>query len=349
MKLNEIAKHLNGEVYGPDDLEIEAPAKIDSAQKGEITFLANPKYKHFVKTTQASAIVVDNNAGEISIPHIKVENAYMGFLLLLEIFEPVRNSGFSGVSSKAQISSSAHIGENCDLAPLVYVGANTVIGDRCIIYPGVVILNDVVIGNNTILYPNVSIRESCKVGSNVIMHNGVVVGSDGFGFAPHDGSNIKIPQIGNVIIEDNVEIGANTTIDRATLGSTIVKKGVKLDNLVQIAHNCVIGDDTVLAAQSGVAGSTELGKNITIGGQVAISGHLKIADESIIAGRAGVIKDIPNKSIVMGMPAIPIMKKKRIEASLKHLPENMKKLHQLETEIAELKKKISEIEKGNDR
>ena len=165
--------------------------------------------KHFIQTTQASAIVVDKSAGELSMPHIKVENAYMGFLLLLQIFEPARVKDFDGISSKAEISSSAKIGEDCEIGPLVYIGSNTVIGDRCVLFPGVVILYDVTIGNDTILYPAVSVRERCKIGSNVILHNGVVVGSDGFGFAPHEGSYIKIPQIGNVVIEDNVDIVAN--------------------------------------------------------------------------------------------------------------------------------------------
>jgi UDP-3-O-[3-hydroxymyristoyl] glucosamine N-acyltransferase len=347
MKLVDIAKHLNGTVHGPDELEINCPAKIDSAKDGEITFLANPKYKHFIKTTKASAIVVDKNSGDISIPHIKVENAYMGFLLLLKVFEPLKVKEF-GVSPKADISPSAKIGNNCEIGPLVYIGSKSVIGDRCCFYPGVVILNDVTIGNDTILYPNVSIRERCNVGSNVILHDGVVIGGDGFGFAPHEGSYIKIPQIGNVIIEDNVEIGANTTIDRATLGSTIIKKGVKLDNLIMIGHNCVINENTVIAAQTGISGSTEIGKNVTIGGQAGFGGHLKVGDESVIAGQAGVTKDIPKKSILMGMPAMPIMQKKRIEASVKHLPENIKKLHKLETEMIELKKKLLEIEKGND-
>jgi len=348
MRLKDIADHLNGKVHGPGNLEISGPAKIDLAHKGEITFLANPKYKHFISTTKASAIVVDKSAGEISMPHIKVENAYMGFLLLLKIFEPARVKDFEGISSKAEISSSAKIGNNCEIAPFSYIGSNSVIGDGCIIYPGVVILNKVSIGNNTILYPNVSIRERCQLGNNVILHNGVVIGSDGFGFAPHEGSYTKIPQIGNVIIEDNVEIGANTTIDRATLGSTLVKSGVKLDNLVQIAHNCIVKENTVIAAQAGIAGSTEIGKNVTIGGQAGFGGHLKIGDESVIAGQAGVTKDVPQKSILMGMPATPIMQKKRIEASVKHLPENIKKLHQLEAEIVEIKNKIALFEEGND-
>ncbi len=320
MKLVEIAKRLNGELFGDNNIEITGPAKIDSAGTGDITFLANPKYKHFVKTTQASAIVVDNSAGEVSIPHIKVENAYMGFLLLLKIFEPARNLDFVGISKKAEISPTAKIGVNCNIAPNVYIGSNCTIGKGCLIYPGVVILNDVEIGDNVILYPNVSIRENCKVGNKVILHNGVVVGSDGFGFAPHKKSYIKIPQIGNVIIEDDVEIGSNSTIDRGTVGSTIIKRGVKLDNLVQVAHNCMIGEDTVIAAQSGVAGSGIIGKNVTMGGQVGVGGHLKIGDDSVIAAKAGVTKDTGNKAILMGMSAIPIMQKKRIEASVKHLP-----------------------------
>ena len=267
MKLIEIAKHLNGILQGPQDVDILRPAKIEEAGPGEITFISNPRYKHFLETTKASAVIVDQSSGDVRIPHIKVENAYMGFLLLLRLFEPKRGFDFSGISKNAEINETAQIGENTAVGPFVYIGSNSTIGTNCIIYPGVIILNNVSVGDNCIIYPNVSIREQCIVGNNVILQNNVIVGGDGFGFAPYAGKYEKIPQIGNVVIEDDVEIGANTTIDRATVGSTLIKKGAKLDNLVQIAHNCVVGEHTVIAAQAGISGSTIIGNSVTIGGQ----------------------------------------------------------------------------------
>jgi len=233
------------------------------------------------------------------------------------------------------------------IAPFVYIGENSVIGDNCTLYPGVTILNNVHIGDNSLIYPGVTIREGCNVGNNVILQNGAVIGSDGFGFAPSNGSYIKIPQIGNVIIEDDVEIGANTAIDRATLGSTVIKKGVKLDNLIQIAHNCVIGENTVIAGQTGIAGSTKLGKNVTVGGQAALNGHINIADYTTIAGRAGVIEDTKEKSIIMGMPAIEIKARHRIDASLKKLPDKIKVINKLVRQIEELTNRLDAYEKGN--
>lgn len=338
MKLIEIARHLSGTLNGPEDVEIIQPAKIEQAAKGDITFISNPKYKPFLETTQASAVIVDKSAGEVKIPHIVVNNAYMGFLLLLRIFEPERGLDFSGISNRADIHKSAHIAENTDIGPFVYIGSAASIGEKCKIYPGVVILDNVSLGDNCTIYPNVSIREGCVIGNNVILQDGVVIGGDGFGFAPVNGKYEKIPQIGNVVIEDDVEIGANTTIDRATVGSTVIKKGAKLDNLIQIAHNCVVGEHTVIAAQTGVSGSTEIGNGVTVGGQVGFAGHIKIADGTIIAAQSGIPNDVKTKEVLFGTPAYPIRERKKIEVIIKHLPDTMKRIKQLENEVLELKK-----------
>lgn len=347
MKLNEIARHLNGTLHGPGEIDIAGPAKVEEAVKGEITFISNPKYKHFLSSTKASAIVVDDNITEqIKLPHIRVKNAYMGFLLLLKIFEPTRGMDIKGISASAVISKGASVGANTSIAPFVFVGSNTKIGTNCKIYPGVTILENVSIGDDCILYPNVTIREYCVIGNRVILQNGVVIGADGFGFAPEQGKYHKIPQIGNVIIKDDVEIGANTTVDRATVGSTIIGKGAKIDNLIMVAHNCTIGENTVIAAQTGIAGSTKIGSNVTIGGQVGINGHINIGDNSIIAAQSGVTKDVKPASVLMGLPAIPIMENKRINVSIRNLPDTMKKISELKKELQELKNLIASQDEG---
>lgn len=349
MKLIEIAKHLSGTLTGPGDVEILKPAKIEEAGIGDITFISNPKYKQFLTKTKASAVIVDSTESDIRIPHIKVENAYMGFLLLLKLFEPKRGFDFSGISAKAGIHSTAKIGENSSIAPFVYIGSNCSVGRNCIIYPGVVLHNNTVIGDNCSFFSNVSIRESCIVGNNVILHDGVVIGGDGFGFAPWQGKYQKIPQIGNVIIEDDVEIGANSTIDRATVGSTIIKKGTKLDNLIQVAHNCVIGEHTVIAAQTGISGSTEVGNHVTLGGQVGVVGHIKIGDFTTIAAQSGVSKNVGSKQVLFGTPASPIAERKKIEVSLRKLPETTKRIKELENEVLELKKILNKSRGETDR
>jgi UDP-3-O-[3-hydroxymyristoyl] glucosamine N-acyltransferase len=230
------------------------------------------------------------------------------------------------------------------IAPLAYIGPNVTIGSGTVIYPNVSILSDVQIGKGCVIYPNVSIRENCRIGDRVILQNGCVIGSDGFGHAPYEGAYIKIPQIGNVIIEDDVEIGANTTVDRATLGSTIIRKGTKLDNLVQIAHNVTVGAHTVMAAQSGIAGSTELADHVTIGGQAAITGHIKIGHHAVIAAQSGVTKTLNENAVVWGTPAFPLRLRKKIDVSLKHLPGLLKRIQKLEEEIQALNKQTAKNE-----
>ena len=342
MTLQEIADHLKGELNGPADLQISSPAKIEEAKPGQITFLSNTKYMKYLSTTKASAVVVDNSVHDVPIPHICVENAYFAFVLVLKLFEDQNTCIFDGISDKAFISPSAKIDPSVKIAPFAFIGPDVIIGKNTILYPSVVILQDVQIGDDCILYPGVTIRENCIIGNRVILHNGAVVGSDGFGFAPYNNAYIKIPQLGRVVIEDDVEIGANTTIDRATLGSTLVKKGTKLDNLIMIAHNVVIGENTVMASQSGIAGSSEVGSNVTIAGQVGISGHIKIADGVILGAKSGVSKDITEKGVMWGSPVNPVMKQKRIEACIRHLPDTEKRVKMLEKEIENLKNQLME-------
>lgn len=346
MTLQEIAGHLKGQLSGPPELEISGLAKIEEAQPGQITFLSNKKYVKYLTTTRASAILIDHSIGDVPLPCIKVENAYIGFVMLLHLFNPGRSQLFEGISSQVFIHPSAKIDDNVHIGPFVFIGPQVKIGRNTIIYPGVVLLENVCVGEECLIYPNVSIRENCVIGNRVILHNGAVIGSDGFGFAPQQNEYLKIPQIGSVIIEDDVEIGANTTIDRATLGNTVIKKGTKLDNLIQIAHNVVIGEHTVMAAQSGIAGSTEVGKHATIAGQVGITGHIKIGNDVIIGAQSGISNDVSDKTVMFGTPALPLMQRKRIDVSLRHLPESIKKIQNLEKEIKYLKEELYKLMKS---
>ena len=337
MTLKEIAEALHGDLHGHDDIEISGPAKIEEAHSGQITFLANPKYKQYLGTTRASAIVVDKTYPGLTIPYIFVPNAYLAFMQVLKLFTPKQHDYFEGISDQVFVHPTAKIEEGVKIAPFSYIGPGVHIGAKTVIYPGVVLLKNVLVGEQCVLYPNVSVRENCVIGNRVILHNGVVVGSDGFGFAPTGEVYYKIPQIGNVVIKDDVEIGANSTIDRATTGSTVIGKGCKFDNLVQVAHNVKVGANTVIAAQSGIAGSTEIGNHVTIGGQVGIAGHLKVHNRAIIAAKTGISKNVPEEAVFFGIPGIPIQKQKRIEVTMRHLPEMLQRIRVLEKELQDLK------------
>ena len=329
--LAQIAEQIGGQVYGPADLRITGTAEIDRAGQGDITFLANPRYKHHLETTKAAAIIVDDKIGDVpEIPYIKVADAYFAFLQTVRMFHPPRELLAPGIHPTAVIHESAVLEDGVRVGAHVFIGRNVHIGRNTQIFPNCVILDNVSIGEGCILYPSVSIREDCQIGHRVILHNGVVVGSDGFGFAYHEGQYVKIPQVGRVIIEDQVEIGANATIDRATLGETVIKTGVKLDNLVHIAHNVVVGEHTVIAAQTGISGSTRIGKQVMMGGQVGTVGHITIGDGAQIGAQSGVSKSVPAGEVVFGYPARPIMKTKRIEAALNQLPDLLKRVRQLE-------------------
>jgi UDP-3-O-[3-hydroxymyristoyl] glucosamine N-acyltransferase len=351
MNLRDTAALIQGELVGNGETEIVDVMKIEEAVKGTIAFLANPRYQKFLDSTHASAVIIPNSV-DISAVHrdeplayVKVSDPYLSFLKLLVHFHPPVPPLAPGVHPTAIISSSAVVGNNAAIGACVVVGERCRIGDETIILSGTVIGNDVIVGAGCLLYANVSVREGCRIGDRVIIHSGAVVGSDGFGFAPRpDGTYEKIPQMGIVVIEDDVEIGANCTLDRATMGETRIKRGAKLDNLIQIAHNVVVGENTVMAAQSGISGSTKIGKNSMIGGQVGFTGHLDIAERTFIGAQAGVAKSIPDpgKSF-LGSPAKEKMTFARIESATRSLPEALRHIAELEKRIAsledELKKK----------
>ncbi|MFN3316798.1 MAG: UDP-3-O-(3-hydroxymyristoyl)glucosamine N-acyltransferase, partial [Raineya sp.] len=287
----QIAQILGGEVEGDANALICNLGKIQEGKAGDIAFLANPKYENFIYTTQATAVIVSKDfqpKQSVSATLIRVDDAYTAFSKLLETYEKMISAAKKGIENPSFIHENAVLGEDLYVGAFAYIGEKAKIGSNSKIYPHTYIAENVVIGENTIIYAGAKIYKNCIVGNNCIIHAGAVIGSDGFGFAPQaDGSFQTIPQIGNVVIEDDVSIGANTTIDRATMGSTIIKKGAKIDNLVQIAHNVVVGENTVIAAQAGIAGSTEIGSNCMLGGQAGLAGHIKIANKTIVGAQSG--------------------------------------------------------------
>ena len=334
----ELAHILQGELVGNPTIKVNNFAKIEEAKEGELSFIANPKYEHFGLTTNASILLVGRKfAAEIkdSITLIKVDEPYTALAFLLGMVQSMTQKPKLGIEPQSFIHATAKYGKELYLGAFAYVGENVEIGDNVKIYPQVYIGDNAKIGNNTIIYAGAKIYDSCKIGQDCIIHSGVVIGSDGFGFAPQkDGSYKKVPQTGNVIVEDQVEIGANTVIDRGTMGSTLIKKGVKLDNLIQIAHNVEIGENTVIASQAGISGSTKLGKNVMVGGQAGFVGHIKIADGTKINAQSGVSKgtDKPNLSLT-GSPAMDFREAYKMLALMKRLPELEKKITALELKI----------------
>ncbi len=304
-----IAEQIGGEVVGNPDITVSSVARIESGKPGTLCFLANPKYEHYLYTCKASIILINKSfepKEEILSTLIRVENAYEAIASVLGIFESMKASRKKGRAWSAHIACSAKRGKRVYVGSHAYIGKRSRIGDDTMIYPQVYIGDNVTVGKNCIIYPGVKIYNGTIIGNNCIIHANAVIGSDGFGFAPtEDGSYKKIPQTGIVTIEDDCEIGANTVIDRSTMGTTLIEKGVKLDNLIQIAHNVVVGANTVIAAQTGIAGSTKIGRNCMLGGQVGISGHLNIADKTTIAAQSGVLGDIKEEGrTLMGYPAI---------------------------------------------
>lgn len=342
----QIAQLLEGEVIGDSEASVSSLSKIEEGQSGSLSFLANPAYTEFIYNTQASIVIVDSKfEPEHDIPStctlIKVADPYKSFAKLLDLYNKVKYDR-TGVSEQAMVDESATIGENVYIGPGVVIDSGVKIGDGSKIYPQSYIGSNVVIGKNTLIHPAVKILSDCEIGSECVIHAGVVIGGDGFGFAPNSENNYqKVAQIGNVIIEDHVEVGANTTIDRATLGSTIIKKGAKIDNLIQIAHNVEVGENTVIAAQTGIAGSTKIGKNCMIGGQVGIVGHLKIADGTKIAAQSGIQGTITTEdTILQGSPAYNISDYKKSYVGFRKLPSILKEIHQLQKEVEALKTRI---------
>lgn len=339
IKAKELAMLLNAKLEGNPEAKVSKLAKIEEADADSFCFLANPKYYHYANTAHVGILLCDetldynrNNIGAA----LRVAEPYAAFQKLMELYAAMNNNNSNaGVDANTHIGKGSTYGSNFYLGAFAYIGANVTIGNNVKIYPNSFIGDNAVVGDNTTIYANVSVYYDCKIGSNCIIHSGAVIGADGFGFAPQaDGTYKKIPQTGNVIIGNHVEIGANTCIDRAVIGSTQIRDGVKLDNLIQVAHNVEIGENTVVAAQAGISGSTRFGKNVMIGGQAGITGHLTIADGTKIQAQAAVIRDVlePNKGI-SGAPAIDAREHYRILASMKILPQLVQRVKDLEKKL----------------
>jgi UDP-3-O-[3-hydroxymyristoyl] glucosamine N-acyltransferase len=331
---SELAQLLGGTVEGDPSVSVTRPGKIELGQPEEICFLGNAKYEEYAYTTEASILMVDKNfkpKKSIKPTLIKVENVYASLAFLLEKFGSQHTESQRFISEKASIHPSVFLGKNVAVGDFCILEEGVVVGDNCMIKGQVFVGKNTQIGSDSLIYAGVKIYHDCKIGNNAILHANVVIGADGFGFVPQeDGTYKKITQTGNVIIEDNVEIGANTTIDRASIGSTFIRKGVKLDNLIQVAHNVDIGENTVIAAQAGIAGSTKIGKNCLIGGQVAIIGHLTLGDNIQIQGQSGVIHNAENNSKLFGTPAISYLDYLRSYAVFKNLPKLQKTVFDLD-------------------
>ncbi len=337
----QLAALVKGEVIGESSVKINNFAKIEDAVEGCLTFLANPKYTHFIYTTSASAILVKKDfvpEREIAVTLIKVDDPYATLAELLNFVNSQRQRK-TGIEQPAYVSENSTIGDEIYVGAFAYIGAGCQIGNKVSIYPQSYIGDNVTIGDNTIIYPGVKIYHNCVIGSNCIVHAGAVIGGDGFGFAPEKGEYAKIAQIGNVVIEDNVEVGANTTIDRATMGSTVIRKGVKLDNLIQIAHNVEIGEHTVMAAQVGVAGSTKVGRYNMVGGQVGFAGHIQVGDNNKFGAQSGIPNSVSSNNILMGYPAVPSRDFGRQAIYIKNLGALNKEIHDMKKKIQELENK----------
>ncbi len=338
----QIAELIQGRIEGDENAVVNTFAKIEEGKKGAISFLSNPKYTHYVYDTESSVVLIDEEV-ELEKPTnatlIRVKNAYDCVAKLLQMYDAMKPKK-SGIDPLAFISPKAKVGENCYIGAFAYIGDGVEIGDGCQIYPHAVIYDNAIVGNNCIIYPNVSIYHDCRLGNNVTIHSGSVIGADGFGFAPTPDGFDKIPQIGIVTIEDNVEIGANTCIDRSTMGSTYIRKGAKLDNLIQVAHNAEVGQNTVMAAQVGIAGSTKVGNWCMFGGQVGIAGHLNIADGTKVGAQAGITNSIKKaEAPILGSPAIDAKAYMKSYAVFRRLPDIYQQLSALKKEVEQLKSK----------
>jgi UDP-3-O-[3-hydroxymyristoyl] glucosamine N-acyltransferase len=338
---SQIALLINGKVEGDPAVAVSSFGKIEEATTGQLAFFANPKYEDHLYSTQASIVIVNEDyelREPVKATLVRVPDAYSAFATLLAKYQEIMQQQLTGVQEPSYIAKTATYGQQVFIGAFAYIGENARIGNNTKIYPNAYIGDNVIVGDNTIIYPGVKIYHDCKIGSQVTIHAGTVIGSDGFGFAPQaDGSHKKVPQIGNVVVEDNVEIGANATIDRATMGSTLIKSGAKLDNLIQIAHNVEVGNFTVIAAQAGISGSTKLGKGVLIGGQAGLAGHLQVADGSKINAQAGLGKSLKTPgTAVTGSPAYEYNKAIRSQSMARNLPELEKRIQELETLIKQL-------------
>jgi UDP-3-O-[3-hydroxymyristoyl] glucosamine N-acyltransferase len=339
-RLKELAEWVDGTVVGDGEIEISGVASIEEARTGELTFIANPKYLLKLKETNASAIIVSKEVTHADKPLLCVIHPHLAFAKILTLFfeKPYQPKG---IDPNTWISPTAKLGKDLTLYPFVYIGDRCSIGDRVTLYPGVYVGEDSAIGEDSILYSNVSVYSGAVVGKRVILHSGVVVGGDGFGYVKEGKKNVKIPQVGRVEIEDDVEIGANSTIDRAALGKTIIRRGAKIDNLVQVAHNVVIGEDTILCAQVGISGSTKIGNNVTLAGQVGVADHVEIGDNVIVGAQAGVMNDLPANQAYIGTPTYPHREYLRMAAAFPKLPEMRKTLIEIEKRLKKIEESLS--------
>ena len=327
---------MDGTVVGDGEIEISGVAAIEEAQAGEITFIADLKYLQRLSETKASAVIVSREVSQAGKPLLCVTNPYLAFAKILTLFFQKPHQP-KGIDSNTWISPTAKLGKDLTIYPFVYIGERCSIGDRVTLYPGVYVGENAAVGEDSILYPNVSVYSGTLVGKRVILHSGVVIGSDGFGYVKEGKKNVKILQVGSVEIEDDVELGANTTVDRATLGKTIIRRGTKIDNLVQVAHNVVIGEDSILCAQAGISGSTKIGSNVTLAGQVGVVDHIEIGDNVIVGAQAGVTHNLPGNQGYVGSPALPHREFLRSNAVFPKLPE-------MRRTLVDMAKRLKKIE-----
>lgn len=339
--LKEIAQLIDGEVVGDETVVITGISGIKEAKDGDLAFLANPKYIHLMDVTKATAIITSREIKSAPKPIIRTDNPSLAFAKMVSFLAPNEQVHPSGIHPTAVIGQNVKLGRDVALQPHVVLSDHVEVGDRTVVYAGCYIGHHAKIGADCLIYPNVSIRERVQIGDRVVIHSGSVIGSDGFGFATVKGVHHKIPQIGTVVVEDDVEIGANVTIDRARFGKTSIGRGTKIDNLVQIAHNVTIGENSIIVAQAGISGSTMIGKNVTLAGQAGLVGHITIGDNAVVAAQAGVTKSVPPDTCVSGYPAKPHDKAKRINACVQKLPELFKAIKQLEDKISELERKLN--------
>ena len=337
----QIAAIINGKIEGDENVSVSSFGKIENAQPGQLAFLANPKYEEYLYTTEASIIIINETQElkqKLTATLIRVPDAYSSFATILANYQKMMTEHMPGIQQPVYISATAKLGENIFIGAFSYIGNNVIIGDNVKIFPQVFLGDNVSVDANTTIYPGVKIYYDCVIGKNVTIHAATVIGSDGFGFAPQaDGTFKKVPQIGNVVIEDNVEIGSNTSIDRATIGSTLIRSGAKLDNLIQIAHNVEVGNFTIIAAQAGISGSTKIGSSVIIGGQAGLAGHINIADNVKINGQSGVNKSVKTSGIsITGTNAYEYTKAMRSMAIARNLPEMEKRIHELEALVKQL-------------
>jgi UDP-3-O-[3-hydroxymyristoyl] glucosamine N-acyltransferase len=339
----QIAGILNGTISGDKTVIVNGLAKIEEGSKGKLSFLANPKYEEYIYTTESSVCIVNNDFTPTkplpsTLTLIQVDNAYACFAKLLEFYDQMKRK-HPKIEPNSYIAPSAKVGENLYLGANAYISEGAQIGNNVVIYPNSFIGDNVKIGDNTVIHPNVSVYAECQIGNNCTIHAGAVIGADGFGFSPDEnGVFSKVPQIGIVIIEDNVDVGANTCVDRATMGATVLHKGAKIDNLCQVAHNVHVGENSAMAAQAGVAGSTKIGNRVLIGGQAGISGHITIADGTMIVAQSGIPNSVKKPETLMGAPGIPIEDFKKSYFGFRKLPFILNKLQELDKKIKELTK-----------